>query len=513
MKNFFDIREHGASPESGALNTGAIQDAINACHAVGGGMVYCPPGVFTTGTLWLKSHVTLHLEAGCVLLGSPRRADYQENLPFPESVAFARERVSDAHLVVAYRADNVAITGRGRIDGNSAAFLPFLVPPAEGSAPAPREWEWRPGQMVFFCRCHDIRVEGVELNNSPYWTLFFHGCEHVKAHGLSITNPDATPNGDGIDVDCCRDVTIHSCQIRSGDDCITLRGGAGPLGEAAQPCENVTVTNCTLRTPCNAIRVGVGSGVIRDCAFSNLVIHDSYTGINVISRYSSASIGAEIRRIRFADMVVNAHMPIYVSTGTEGPAPVAEVAFAGITAHGDAVSYFGGTPGNPVSGITLRAVDLTLHDGAHNRPLDPDYEGNPSWTLRSSGMPCAHPLTDAEDVLLHDVRIRWAETAGPWQHGIFARNARRLALSHVDVASAGEDAAAIHCLRCADLSLTSCRAGRDTSRFLSVVDSPPASVVRLLGNDFSGARKPLTCDARVLEAGNLYPDGGSLTSR
>ena len=105
-----------------------------------------------------------------MLLGSPRRADYAENLPFPESVAFASEKISDAHLVVAYQAEQVAITGGGQIDGNSVAFLPFLAPDAGGRA---RSWEWRPGQMLFFCRCRGVRVEGVELVNSPYWTLFF----------------------------------------------------------------------------------------------------------------------------------------------------------------------------------------------------------------------------------------------------------------------------------------------------------------------------------------------------
>lgn len=508
MKNTFDIREFGASSESGVLNTRAIQSAIDACHAAGGGVVYAPPGVFTTGTLWLKSHVTLYLEAGCVLLGSPRREDYEENLPFPESVAFTRERVSDAHLIVAYRAENVAIGGRGQIDGNSAAFMPFLALPAAECQRAPREWEWRPGQMVFFCRCRDVRVEGVELNNSPYWTLFLHGCEQVKLHGLSITNPDATPNGDGIDVDCCRDVTIDSCHIRSGDDSITLRAFSKPLGEEALPCEHVVVSNCTLHTRCNAIRVGVGSGLIRDCTFSNLVIHQSTVGINVISRYSASHTGAEIRRVRFTGLVVDAHMPIYVSTGVGGQAPVADLVFSEITARGGTLSYLGGSADNPVSNITLRGVELTLHGGARNQPLDPEFEGTPSWILRSGGVPCALALSDAADLRLHDVRIRWEALEGPWQHGLYARRVRGLALSNVEVASpspAMENASALHCRCCADLSLRACRAGGGTHRFLSVADSPAGATVRLLGNDFVDAREPLACDAEVLEAGNLYP--------
>ena len=504
MKNVFDIREYGASSEPGAINTRAIQSAIDACHAAGGGVVYCPPGTFVTGTLWLKSHVTLYLEAGCVLLGSPRRADYEENLPFPESVAFASEKVSDAHLIVAYQAEQVAITGRGRIDGNSAAFLPFLAPDAGGSA---RSWEWRPGQMLFFCRCRGVRVEGVELVNSPYWTLFFHGCEQVTARGIVIANPDDTPNGDGIDIDCCRDVTVDSCQIRSGDDSITLRGNAKPLGDRPMPCENVTVTNCTLHSACNAIRVGVGSGLVRNCVFSNLVIHDSNVGINVISRYSSASDGVEIRRVRFANVVIDAQMPLYVSAGVEGQAPVADLAFSGITARGTTISYIGGTQNNPVSGLTLRDVDLTVRGGADNGRFNPEFTGCPSWTLRSQGVPCALAIAGAEEVLLQDVRIRWDELEGPWQHALFARGVRDLVLSHVDLSSPparGEGASAIHCLRCAELLLRGCQAGHGTGRFLSVAESPEEAVVRLLGNDFASAEEAFTCDAPVLEAGNLY---------
>ena len=261
-----------------------------------------------TGTLWLKSNVTLTWGRGACCSVARAGPIMRRTCP-SRSVAFASEKISDAHLVVAYQAEQVAITGGGQIDGNSVAFLPFLAPDAGGSA---RSWEWRPGQMLFFCRCRGVRVEGVELVNSPYWTLFFHACEQVTARGLLVFNPDDTPNGDGIDIDCCRDVTVDSCQIRSGDDSITLRGNVKPLGERPMPCENVTVTNCTLHSACNAIRVGVGSGLIRNCVFSNLVIHHSNVGINVISRYSSAS-EVEIRRSALANVVIDAQMPLCTS--------------------------------------------------------------------------------------------------------------------------------------------------------------------------------------------------------
>jgi polygalacturonase len=92
-------------------------------------------------------------------------------------------------------------------------------------------------------------VRDVKLFNSPYWTLFLLGCEDIQIRGLLIENPPATANGDGIDIDCCKNVTISDCIIRSGDDSITLRGNVRLLGEDDWICENVVVTNCILSTP------------------------------------------------------------------------------------------------------------------------------------------------------------------------------------------------------------------------------------------------------------------------
>lgn len=514
MAQDFDIRNYGASADAGAINTAAIQAAIDACHAAGGGTVLCPPGVFVTGTLWLKSHVTLNLEAGCTLLGSGDRADYVEGHDFPESQAFAQERVSDAHLILAYRAENVTLTGRGTIDGNSRAFLPFLDPSAGEPATARKEWKWRPGQMVFFCRCRDVSVSGLRLINSPYWTLFLHGCEQVRVHGVSIDNPRETPCGDGLDLDCCREVTVDSCRISTGDDSITLRANARPLGAEAFACENVAITNCVLHTRCNAVRIGVGGGVIRNCVLSNLLIRESSIGVNVVSRYPGTASSVEIRNIRLSNLEIDALMPIYLSTGAEGDAPVSDIALSDIGARGRTLSYIGGNAGNPIRNITLHNVDLTMAGGKGNAPPPAGFHLKPEWELRTMGAPYALCVAEAGDVLLQNFRVRWGELTGRWQHALLAMNTSGLALSHFDAASppSDEDASsqdcgdssAIHCVGCSGLHLRSCRAEAGTGCFLHVTASPPDAAVRLLANDFSLARDPLHCDARILEGGNLY---------
>lgn len=488
--NSFDIRRYG-SVENTA--TKAIQAAIDACHAAGGGVVYCPPGEFLTGTLWLKSRVNLHLAPGCRLLGSPERADYAEN-PVPESVVSPNEKVSNAHLLIAYRAEDVSITGNGTIDGNGPAFLPHLRTGQN------EPWGWRPAQMVYFCLCREVVIENVRLNHATYWTLFFHGCERVRVHCISINNHDHTPNGDGIDVDCCREVCIDSCQINSGDDSITLRANEEPLGSESRPCEQVVVTNCVLHSRCNAIRVGVGRGTIRNCTFDNVVVRASGIGVNVISRYPETPHAAEIRHLRFGNMIVEADIPLYVSTGEQGAAPVQDIVFCGVDLRGRKASYIGGTADNLLSRLALQNVSLAVSGGENNRHCQDGFPGNPEWTFRSAGAPYGLVVVDVEEIELENVRLRWSQLAGTWECCLLALRVARLLLSRVAARSPGTAAgrtAIVRCRDCRVIVLHACRAEPGTGTFLALEGQNNVQV-RLLGNDFTDAATAFTGKPDIL---------------
>jgi hypothetical protein len=115
-------------------------------------------------------------------------------------------------------------------------------------------------------------------------------------------------------------------------------------------------------------------------------------------------------------------------------------------------------------------------------------------------------IDEAADIVLQNFRARWGKLAGIWQHALFARNTADLTLSHFDAASsptASKGEAAIHCVRCSGIALRACCAGRTTTSFLSVSESPPNATVRLVGNDFTNAQDPVSSDAAVLESGNL----------
>lgn len=439
-----DIRKYGACGDGTTKDTEAIQAAIDACAQAGGGTVVAPAGTYVTGTLFLRSHVTLHLEAGATLLGSPDRADYNADDCFPENNVFACENATGAHLLIAYRCTHVAITGEGCIDGNSGAFLDTRGHDLTMGNRAcrlrgdhfglPDGQTHRLGQMVQFSLCEHVRVAGVQLRNPQYWTLFLHGCRDVWLTGLNVTNPPQTPNGDGIDVDCCERVIIANCIIRTADDCITLRANNTPLG-GPYPCRDVTVSNCVLSSKCNAIRVGVGNGTIQNCSFSNLSISDTRTAISINASIPCLDFSAVIEHLRFSDIMMDAVIPLYM-TNSEGTEPLREgagirnIVLSGIQGRAAGAMLVSGMPACPIRDVTLRDVNLEFCVGSDNRvflengvpyPVDGAW-GSPGYET----IPCAVYVRNAEGVTLDGVTIQWFKPGAGWLDAVQLVHANRV---------------------------------------------------------------------------------------
>lgn len=449
----YDLRRFGATGDGVTVDTAALQQAIDCCHEAGGGTLFVPAGTYLTGTLYLKSHVTLHLSAGATLLGSPRREDYNADDIFPENPVFTVENVTGAHLIIAYQAEDVAITGEGTIDGNSSAFFEPL-PPEEVTTTYRSKTrnfpigEWRPGMMVYFCRCTKVSVRDVSLVNSPYWTLFLLGCEKVQIRGLRITNPPQTANGDGIDVDCCRDVTISDCIICSGDDSITLRGHSTLLGEHAQPCEQVTVSNCVLSTPCNAVRVGVGDGIVRDCLLSNLIIKESRTGINLICAYSERSAhGTTIENLHFENVLMDTVNLVKLALGGPAklPAAIHNVSFSHLRGLGREGMYFTGNPGLPLSGVRLKDVHLRLTGSA----VDAEYAHKTPPVHGGGGVPAGLFVRHAEHLRVSGLEVEWEEVGGGWQHAVMIEDSEDVVIADLEATAppTAPDNEVVHCTR------------------------------------------------------------------
>ena len=304
----FNVRAFGAKGDGVAKDTAAVQRAVDAAHAAGGGRVVIPTGTYLSGTVWLKDGVELHLEKGAVLKGSTDRADYNANGCFPENFWSDAEEWSGGHLILAYKAKDVAITGEGVIDGNGPAF--FLPECDEDSHfphwkyglklhPVDRDW-FRPGPMVTMFLTKNIRIEGVTLKHTPCWTTHFRCCDGLDIRNVTIDADRTIANSDGFSIDCTRNVTVSGCTIKVGDDGFAIRASC-KLHAAEHPCENIRITDCDVWTCCWGIRFGVGTGTIRNVTVENCRFHEGGEGIGFTPAWVAEGKNVYIEDIRVSN--------------------------------------------------------------------------------------------------------------------------------------------------------------------------------------------------------------------
>lgn len=450
MLKTYDVHDYGAVGDGKSKDTAAIQSAIDTCSASGGGRVLVAPGIYLSATLWLKSRVELHLSHGAEILGSPDLADYNADDAFTQNMgSYVPEVVTGAHLIICLECHDVAITGGGRINGNSSAF--FDVTKKDDGY---RCWvikDKRPGQMVFFCECSNVRVENISFLDSPYWNLFMHGCENVMIRGLYIYNDFATRNGDGIDIDCCKNVVVDQCNIHSGDDALTVRADPKRLvhkrtgdavlthnilaqfwpsaEESTKTCENIVVSNCILSAACNAIHVGVGDGVIKNCRFNNIVIHNSRWGINLVSRYQASETGdyltddgCKIDGIVFSNITMDNCVPFMITTGAARGEKIRNVFFDNICASGTQTSYIEGSPNSPIRNLRFNHLHMRMSGGEINiiNPQDSHLE---TWD-RNMRSPSAFYIRHVDGLHFHGSAIEWIEFAAPWKFDVMGGDVR-----------------------------------------------------------------------------------------
>jgi len=354
----FDVRTFGAKGDGVTKDTAALQKAIDAASAAGGGEVLVGPGTYVSGSLFLKSNVDFHVGPGATIFGSPDKADYNAPDVCPQNRVLKEEASFGAHLFLCIEQRNVTLRGPGKIDGNSLAFI---APPGSDKAYEVREIPWRPSQMLFFCESSDIRIRDLELSNAPYWSCFLHGCERAFVTGLYIHNSKKpyTHTGDGLDIDSCEYVSVSDCLIDVTDDGITLRGNYERL-KKRRDCAHVTISNCRISSMCNAVRFGVGNGNIHDIDLCNIDVFNSRIAYNFVSAWSSVSRGCDMHNIRVANSTVNCYQRfLRMSHKVAKEAKVHDIYFEGISGTARDPAHIAGNEKNPFRNLHLRNVDVT----------------------------------------------------------------------------------------------------------------------------------------------------------
>ena len=253
----FDVTEFGAKADGTTDNTAAIQKAIDACHAAGGGMVLVPGGgTYVTYTLNLKSNVRLEIDRGATLLGGADALKYPEFGPSDYWNVDRVPRFNKRALFYTVAQTNVAITGRGTVDGNADSFHEPVPNPRPGQPKFRRKSDTLiTGRSAFFVACKDVQLEDFLFYHPCGWCTWFLDCDRVQVRGVRIECHPQYPNGDGLHFGGCRDVTVSDCIIHSQDDSLIIRTHQEQM-KVPRPCERVTINNCVLSANQSAIRFG-----------------------------------------------------------------------------------------------------------------------------------------------------------------------------------------------------------------------------------------------------------------
>jgi len=242
----FSVTDYGANGNGITENAASIQRAIDAASAAGGGVVLFPPGEYRTGTIFLKNNVTLRLDKGATIKGTPDYSLYPADIePVYETFLLREDRYGSRVLIVALEKENVAIEGQGIIDGN-------------GEAPELKEKKRLASiNLIRFIKCKNVRVEGTGaldnkllITNAAHWAVQPIGVDGLTVRNVHIHNYGGqTP--DGLAICDCRNVLVEDCCVESDDDAMTLKSGTPEI-----PIENVTVKDSTFISRVCGFKIG-----------------------------------------------------------------------------------------------------------------------------------------------------------------------------------------------------------------------------------------------------------------
>jgi polygalacturonase len=448
QKNF-NVMDYGAKNDGSKKNTQAIVKAIEAAVKAGGGTVFFPAGLYLTGPIQLQSNITIFIDAGAVLKFSD---DFDDYLPMVSSRWEGTDVMNFSPLFYAYKAENIAIVGRGVIDGQGKKWWDYHHELYSKPKDFRSKWQIEfarqntgvslpeePGMITRgFCRppfiqpmyCKNIRIEGIMIYNSPFWTVNPEFCDNVTVTGVTIVNP-TSPNTDGINPESCRNVHISDCHISVGDDCITIKSGKDKAGrEKNIPAENYTITNCTMLSGHGGVVIGSEmSGGVKKIVISNCIFDGTDRGVRIKTARGRGGVVEDIsvsniimKNIR--DEAITLNM-FYDKSSVE---PVSErtpqfrnIHFSNITGNAKQAGTLIGLEEMPIENISFSNINLktqtgfTISNSKNVRfyNLQIDTEDSPAIVARESrileinGLRCLNPLQGSYVIEFMNVQDAW----------------------------------------------------------------------------------------------------------
>lgn len=427
------ITDFGAVADGKTMNTAAIDSALSACATAGGGRVVVPPGTYLTGPIQLHSHVDLHLDDGATILFSRRYEDY----PLVRVNYEGREAVACRSPLWGDDLRDVSVTGTGAFDGQGDAWrqvkreklpadkwdaltksggvldakgntwYPAAVSRDEAAAfeklrtaggeQRPEDYErFRPllrPVMVLLSNCHNVLLDGPTFRNSPNWNIHLLLCEDVTVRNVTIFNPDYAQNGDGIDIDSCRNVLLTHANVNAGDDAICLKSGRDEEGRRrGRPTENVTISDCVVGTGHGGVVIGSEmSGGVRNVTVNNCIFKGTDVGLRFKTTRGRGGVVENVSVTNVAMSQIKAAailFDMYYMVKDPHPEPVSErtpifrqfhVRNVTCDGAGQAIQLRG-LPELPIEQITLEGIRITAERGIE--------------------------MVDAKDIVLRDVRVQ-----------------------------------------------------------------------------------------------------------
>ncbi|MDB5270718.1 MAG: glycoside hydrolase family 28 protein [Hymenobacter sp.] len=466
----FNITTYGARPDGRTLNTQSINAAIADCSRKGGGVVLVPGGLWLTGPVELKSNVNLHLRRAAVLQFSADFDQYPLVLGSFEGIPSYRNQspLSGTGL------ENVAITGSGIVDGNGDAWRAvgrdrlteseWKKKVASGGLLSEDGKTWHPSakalrgaqvpnpggvvagktapdyndvkdflrpNLLVLTNCKKVLLDGVTFQNSPAWCLHPLLCQELTVRNLLVRNPDYARNGDGLDIESCRNVLVEGCTFDVGDDGICIKSGKDAEGrKRGVPTENALIRRNVVYHAHGGFVIGSEmSGGAR-----NLFVEDcTFMGTDIGLRFKTArgrgGIVEDIyvRNIAMKDIVHDAILfdmyyfmkaPPKLADGTAAPAEVPAVTEAtpqfrrffisNIVCDGaERAIFLRGLPEMSIQQITLDNLVLRANKGVE--------------------------LIEAQNIIISNLRLETLSAASP----VYVENSRSISFDGLTVTAPG----------------------------------------------------------------------------